>query len=79
VSSVREGVQEENNKQLSCCDGDVEGKRRDDRPLDNGEIAALARISGKEIVNTEERGMLQLCRATKGRRGAWWGRRVKRW
>jgi hypothetical protein len=40
------------NKQLSRCDGDVEGKRRDDRPLDKGEVAAPARISGKEIVNT---------------------------
>lgn len=64
------------NKQLSRCDGDVEGKRRDDRPLDKEETAAPARNPRKEFVNTGSKGVLQLCRATKGRVEAWWGRRL---
>lgn len=55
----------------------MEGKRRDDRPLDKEETAAPARNLRKEVVNTGERCVLQSCRATGGRRGAWWGRKVR--
>jgi len=46
--------------------GDVEGKRREDRPDDKEETAAPARNGGCEVVNTGERTVLQKCRCNKG-------------
>ena len=59
----------------------MEGKRRDDRPLkvDKEETAAPARNPGQEFVNTGERGVLQACRATKGRGEAVVGGKVRGW
>lgn len=53
------------NKQLSCCDGDVEGKRREDRPVDKEETAAPGRNRGCEVVNTTEGRVLQVVQRNK--------------